>query len=32
MASTTDTPYADAVTAATNPDSWDVNQSQEITW
>ena len=31
MASTTDTAYADAVAAATNPDSWDVNQSQEIT-
>jgi hypothetical protein len=31
MASTTDTAYADAVAAATNPDSWDVDQSQEIT-
>ena len=31
MASTTDAAYADAVAAATDPDSWDVNQSQEIT-
>jgi heat shock protein HslJ len=31
MASTTDTAYADAVGAATDSDSWDVSQSQEIT-
>jgi hypothetical protein len=31
MASTADTAYADAVAQATNADTWDVTQSQEIT-